>query len=175
MAGAQKKVVVRQLDGGLRWGYLPLEGLRTTHGSPRMLEWMGTDGRLQSMALTAVQWVAYVRDFNLNDTDQPERFERRTYLARPRGDGLWVRLTIRGGTTLEGLAEGGLSLLDVAMEAGGLLLTPPDTRGNLQRLFVPRSAMESMEVLGNISSHRPAAPATSKRPRAEPGQAGLFE
>lgn len=175
MAGAQKKVVVRRLDGGLRWGYLPLEGLRTSSDEPRRLKWMGTDGRLQSMELAAVQWVAYVRDFNLNDAVQPERFERRAFLARPRGDGLWVRLTLRGGVVLEGLADAGLALLDVAMEAGGLLLTPPNTRGNLQRLFVPRSAMESMEVLGSISSRKPAAPATPKRSRAQTEQPGLFE
>jgi hypothetical protein len=175
MAGAQKKVVVRRLDGGLRWGYLPLDGLRTTHKSPRMLEWMGTDGRLQSMELATVQWVAYVRDFNLNDPEQPERFERRTYLARPRGDGLWVRLTLLGGHVLEGLTGGGLPLIDLAMEAGGLLLTPPDTRGNLLRLFVPRSAMESMEVLGWMSTRKAVALETHKQPHVQDEQAELFE
>ena len=32
------------------------------------------------------------------------------------------------------------------------MLTPPDTRSNTQRIYVPRPAIESLEVLGLIGS-----------------------
>jgi len=37
----------------------------------------------------------------------------------------------------------------------GYLITPPDTRGNTQRVFVPRSALQEMNVLAVIG--RPEA------------------
>lgn len=33
----------------------------------------------------------------------------------------------------------------------GFLITPPDTRSNTQRIFVPRTALTEMSVLGVIS------------------------
>jgi hypothetical protein len=39
----------------------------------------------------------------------------------------------------------------------GIFMTPPDTRGNTQRLFVPRSAMEWIEAVGLIQPMAKAA------------------
>jgi hypothetical protein len=64
-----------------------------------------------AVPLSEIKHIAYVRDFNLNDSVNPERLTRRTFLARPRTEGLWVRLSFRGQSTpsnepdqLEGLA-----------------------------------------------------------------------
>ena len=37
-------------------------------------------------------------------------------------------------------------------KAPGLLLTPPDTRSNTQRVYVPRQAIQTLEVLSLIGA-----------------------
>jgi hypothetical protein len=144
MGSAQKKVVVRRFEGGVAWGYLPQEGLR----HEEQVELMGVDGRISSIAINEIKLIAYVRDFNLNDAVDPERLGRRTFLGRPRGDGVWMRAVFRDGDVLEGLADVGVGFLETAMVDGGLFLTPPDGRGNTLRVFVPRAALDSLVVLG---------------------------
>jgi hypothetical protein len=59
---------------------------------------------------------------------------------------LWLRLTLADGDELEGLAANDRTLVD----GSGLLLTPPDTRSNTQRIYVPRKAIQALEVLSLI-------------------------
>jgi len=78
-----------------------------------------------------------------------------------------LRLTLTDGEELEGLAANDRSLVDGA----GLLLTPPDTRSNTQRIYVPRQAIQTLEVvslIGAASRRRTGA----ARPAAE--QPDLF-
>jgi hypothetical protein len=163
MASAQKKVVVRRFEGSPAWGYLAQEGFR----QGETVELMAIDGRSNPIRINEIKWIATVRDFNLDDTREPERLGRKTFRARPRGDGVWLRLRLLDGDTLEGLADLGLGLLDTAIMDGGLFLTPPDARGNTLRLFVPRSALTGMEVLGWVT-----AP-SRKAARAKPIRSGL--
>jgi hypothetical protein len=47
----------------------------------------------------------------------------------------------------------------------GLFLTPPDTRANTQRLYVPRAAITELQLLAVIttpSRRQPSPPATPK-------------
>jgi hypothetical protein len=172
MGSALKKVVVRRFEGGVAWGYLPQEGLRAGDG----VDLMGVDGRSNPIAVNAIKMIAYVRDFNLDDKDEPERMGRRAFPGRPRGDGVWLRLRFLDGDTLEGLADVGLGFLETAMVDGGLFLTPPDTRGNTLRVFVPRAALAGMEVLGWVTAPSKAKKAGKAAGREERGaQPGLFE
>jgi hypothetical protein len=59
---------------------------------------------------------------------------------------VWLRLTLSDGEELEGVASNDRSLVDGA----GLLLTPPDTRSNTQRVFVPRTSIRELTILGVI-------------------------
>jgi hypothetical protein len=133
MASSQKKVIVRRFVGDILPGYLP-------HAS------------IVPLPLADVKQVSYVRDFNLSDLQNPERLARRTFLARPRSEGLWVRLTFRSGEMLEGLAPTDRSLVDSLADDQGLFLTPPDTRSNTQRIYVPRTAMTELQLLAVITS-----------------------
>ncbi len=160
MAAAQKKVVLRAFTGELRWGYLPQGGFLGRDG----VELMGTDGRVTSYPLHEIKTIAYVRDFNLDDSVNPERMGRKAFPARPRGDGLWLKLGFRDGDELEGLTSFDIGFADALLEDQGLFMTPPDARANTQRLFVPRLALRSMEVLGVVS-------APSKRMGAKPAGA----
>ena len=170
MASAQKKVIVRQFEGGLAWGYLPQTHLLDSSGVPLMQ----VDGRMKCLPFNDIKAIAYVRDFNLHDSQDPERLGRRAFATRPRGDGLWLRLTFRDGDTLEGLSSVDLGWLDSLIDDRGLFLTPPDARSNTQRLFVPRVAIVSLEVLGLIMA--PARRAIAKKPAPAPSaeQPGLF-
>ena len=72
-------------------------------------------------------------------------------------------MTLTDGDELEGLAAN-----DVSLVAGaGLLLTPPDTRSNTQRIYVPRQSIQSLEVVSLIG-------AAKKRAQAEE-QPELFQ
>ena len=91
-----------------------------------------------------------------------ERLLHRRFAVRPRTAGLWLRMTLQDGEQLEGLAANDRTLI----EGAGLLLTPPDMRSNTQRMFVPRSAIQSLEVVSLIGANK-------RRPAGE-GQPELF-
>ncbi len=167
MAFAQKKVIVREFTGELTWGYLPAAGFVET----RELVMMEVDGRAKRISMAGVKLVCFVRDFNRDDVTDPERMGRRTFQGRPRGDGLWLKLTLRDGDALEGLANMDLLQIDALVDDGGLFLTPPELKSNVLRVFVPRLAMVEMEVLGMVTapSKRIAA-----RKAADEAQGGLF-
>jgi hypothetical protein len=74
---------------------------------------------------------------------------------------LWVRLRFKDNEVLEGMMPNDLSL----DTAEGFLINPPDLRSNTQRLFVPRSALESLTVLAVIG-------ATRRQRRGVPADAG---
>jgi hypothetical protein len=121
------------------------------------------------MGWEQVKWICYVRDFPAGPGDQadPERLVRKRFSLRPRTAGLWLRLTLSDGDELEGLAANDRSLV----EGAGLLLIPPDTRSNTQRIYVPRQAIQSLEVVSLIGA------AGRKRAAAErqgEGQSELF-
>jgi hypothetical protein len=148
MASAHKKVVVRTFAGGLAWGYLPQGGLLGENG----LDLMGVDGLISRLNINEIKTISYVRDFNLDDTLDPERIGRKSFPARPRGDGLWLKLTFRDDDILEGLTNFDIGFADSLLEDRGIFLTPPDPRANTQRIFVPRVALRSLEVLGFVTA-----------------------
>jgi hypothetical protein len=175
MASSRKKAIVRTQEHTVHAGYLPGSGL-VNHANG-MVELLDTSGRIAPIALKTVRYVAYVRDFNLDDTENPERLTRKTFLARPRTEGLWVRVTFRDGEVLEGLAGLDVALVEDAIADQGVFLIPPDVRSNTQRLFVPRSSMAGMQVLGVITTpSKTVTPPVKKRhadelnlPFPEPG------
>jgi hypothetical protein len=159
MSSAHKKVIARRLTGETVPGYLPLSGF-VQNGMVPLLD---LSGRVIPLALREIKHIAYVRDFNLGDLSNPERLTRRTFLARPRTEGLWLRMTFRTGDLLEGLAPTDVALLDDLIHDAGVFITPPDTRSNTQRLFVPREAIAELQLVAVITSpsRRKPLPAAS--------------
>ena len=156
MSSAHKKVIVRRFTGDTLPGYLPLSAFvrnRAAQPSPQTaIDLLDLHGRVISLAINDVKHISYVRDFNLNDTANPERLTRRTFLARPRTEGLWLRMTFRSGDLLEGLAPTDIGLLDDLIQDAGLQIIPPDTRSNTQRIYVPRTSLTSLQLLAVITS-----------------------
>jgi hypothetical protein len=70
-------------------------------------------------------------------------------------------MTLNDGDELEGIASNDRSLVAGA----GLLLTPPDTRSNTQRIYVPRQAIQSLEVVSLIGTA-----GRKRRPEGVPGE-----
>jgi hypothetical protein len=95
-----------------------------------------------------VKWVCYVRDFPASEQANPERLLHRRFATRPRAPGLWLRMTLSDGDELEGLAANDRTLV----EGAGLLLTPPDTRSNTQRIYLPRQSIQTLEVVSLIGA-----------------------
>jgi hypothetical protein len=81
-------------------------------------------------------------------------------------------MTLTDGEELEGLAANDRSLV----EGAGLLLTPPDTRSNTQRIYVPRQAIETLEVVGQIGAagrkRTEAASRAAEQPELFPQETG---
>ena len=61
-----------------------------------------------------------------------------------------MRLKFKDNEVLEGMMPNDLSLTT----AEGFLINPPDLRSNTQRIFVPRTALESLTVLAVIGATR---------------------
>jgi hypothetical protein len=159
MSSAHKKVIIRRFTGETLPGYLPLNGFLRN----RCIDLLDLSGRVIPLDLNDIKHICYVRDFNLGDSTNPERLTRRTFLAKPRTEGLWLRMTFRGGDLLEGLAPIDISLLDDVLNDSGLQLTPPDVRSNTQRIFVPRNSLTELQLIAVITtpSRRKPLPASS--------------
>ena len=141
---SRKKVIVRKFSRDWQSGYVEPQGF-VRDGR---LELLDLNGKVTEIALQEIKMVCFVRDFLASDPANPERLVRRTFTTRPRSAGIWLRLHFRDGDQLEGMASNDLSLLD----PGGIQLTPPDTRSNTQRIFVPHTALEALQVVAVIGS-----------------------
>jgi hypothetical protein len=170
MASVRKPVIVRKFSRDWCAGYA---GASFGQDAAE-LEILDLTGKVLRIAWEQVKWVCYVRDFpapsQSNDQANPERLLHKRFSIRPRTAGLWLRMTLTDGEELEGLAANDLSLVEDA----GLLLTPPDTRSNTQRIYVPRQAIQSLQVVSLIGvSGRRRADAASRakeQPELFPGE-----
>jgi hypothetical protein len=162
-ASTHKKVVVLLLDHTAVKGYVNPKLL----GQSEAVDVLTQDGEHRPVATEEVKAVYFVREF---DADfEPER---KTFLSRPKLDGLWVRLRFTDEDVIEGIVSN--DLLDLLNS--GVQLTPPDLHGNTLRMFVPRSALAEMKVLGVVGiSRRPARQPVDAPTRAPlPAQTKLF-
>src|SRR4051812_44559064 len=157
MASTHKKVVVRKFDRDSLNGFVASNNFV----SEGKLQILNTAGNVVLIELREVKGVYFVREFG-----DSESLTRKTFTTRPRTEGLWVRLRFRDNEVLEGLMPNDLN----QTMAEGFLVNPPDQRSNTQRIFVPRTALESLTVLAVIGASR-------RRRRGVPedvGQVQLF-
>jgi uncharacterized protein DUF6982 len=159
MGAARKPVIVRKFSREWYAGYAGAAFGQDTGA----LEVLDQGGKVLTIGWETVKWVCYVRDFSTTaDLSNPERLLQKKFAVRPRTAGLWLRMVLNDGDELEGIAANDRSLIT----GSGLLVTPPDTRSNTQRVYVPRQAIQSLEVVSLIG-------AGGRRRRTEP-QPELF-
>jgi hypothetical protein len=160
-ASTHKKVVVLLLNRTSVKGYLNPAAL----GHTGEINLLTLDGEERSIPLEATKSVYFVREFK-----DPFETERKTFLSRPKLDGLWVRLRFRDEDVMEGIvANNLLDLLDT-----GVRLTPPDLHGNVLHMFIPRSALAEMKVLGVVGVARRSPRATRDMRAVLEAQSKLF-
>ena len=152
-ASTHKKVIVTFSDRTTLHGYL--NPLRLPSDPMDLLT---TNGEHRSVPLKEIRAVYFVRDFTPHY--EPER---KAFLSRPKLDGLWVRLTFLDKETLEGVVTNDL----LALMDSGMQITPPDLNGPALRIFVPRSALSEVTVLGvvGMARRKPAAAPTPAQPK----------
>ena len=142
-----KKVVVRRFDRETLTGFVnPFSYLQ-----PQGIELLRQDGSLMLLPYREVRCVCFVKDFD----GEPE--PSRVFLNRPKLEGLWVRMVFPDGEVMDGILPNNLLVWEVA----GITVTPPEPDSNNQKLFVPREALRSVQVLGVVGS-----PLRSKRKKA---------
>lgn len=156
MPSTHKKVIVRKHDRDSISGYVSPANF-VVEGK---LELLNTSGNVVSIDLRDIKAVYFVREFSDSDL-----LLRKTFTTRPRTEGLWIRLKFKDSEVLEGILPNDLT----QNPPEGFLMNPPDLRSNTQRVFVPRSALSSVEVLAVISS------ANRRRKSPDTRQVGLFE
>ena len=159
MAGSTtKKALIYRFDKESLGGYInPVSYLQ-----PAGIELLSANGQIAAIPYTEIRSVAFVRDL-----DSAAEDSRKLFLTRPKMEGLWVRLTFRDGDVMEGVMPNNL----LQVENQGFTVIPPDPYSNQQRLFVPRAALRSVEVLGVVGS-----PLKRRKTKAAPQeQIGLFE
>ncbi len=141
MPSTHKKVVVFKLDRDSVNGFMAPSHF--VHEGK--LEILNTAGNVVGIELSSIKVVYFVREFGELDTSS-----RKTFTTRPRTEGLWVRLRFKDGESIEGMMPNDLA----TNGPEGYLINPPDLRSNVQRMFVPRSALESVTVLAVIGATR---------------------
>ena len=134
-------------------------------GKSESIDLLTLDGEHEAISLREVKAVYFVREFK--DPFEPER---KTFLSRPKLDGLWVRLRFHDEDVMEGIvANNLLDLLDT-----GLQLTPPDLHGNVLHMFIPRPALAELKVLGVVGAARRMPQATRQVGAMLGAQSKLF-
>ncbi len=154
-----KKVLLARFDRE------PVEGF--VHASAgfdgEAIEILSPSGTLVKVPVSETKAVCFVRDFEAGETWR----EHRSFLARPKMPGIWVRLLFRDGDSMEGMLPNNMMLI----EAAGFGIIPPDPTFQNQRIFVPRPALREVQVLGVIGS--PLRRSQPKKPDKE-GQLEMF-
>jgi len=156
MPSTHKKVIVRKMERDTVNGYVAANFIHEGK-----VEVLNVAGNVVAIELRDIKGVYFVREFG-----DSESLTRKTFTSRPRTEGLWVRLRFKDNEVLEGMMPNDLN----QTMAEGFLVNPPDQRSNTQRIFVPRTALESLTVLAVIG-------ATRRRRRGIPedvGQVQLF-
>jgi hypothetical protein len=144
-----KKVVVTRFDRENLTGFVNT----FSYLQPAAIELLTPEGALVLLPYDEVKSVCFVKDF------EAEAETRRIFMTRPKLEGLWVRMLFRDGEILDGILPNNL----LSWEIAGFTVTPPEPDANNQRVFVPRPALKSIQVLGVVGS-----PLRAKRKKAAP-------
>lgn len=154
-ASTHKKVIVELLDKRLVRGYLNPAKLAQVQPE---LDLLSQDGAHEQVLMGKVRAVYFVRDL-----EEDIELERKSFLSRPKLDGLWVKLRFQDGDCLEGVIPNDL----LAFLDNGVQITPPDFNSNTDRIYVPRAALTELTVLGvvGIARRRPSAAGEAGQPR----------
>jgi hypothetical protein len=142
MPSTRKRVLIRKLDRSLLAGFVESDTL----GASQSIELLSPEGQVSTIPQSEVHAVYFVASWE----NAHAEVERRTFAARPRMDGLWLRMRFHDNEVLEGVVPNNL----LELGASGFTIVPPDPTTGLQRVYVPRSSLTDVQVLGVIGAQR---------------------
>lgn len=156
-----KKVYVTLFGHQPVEGYVMLDQYLQRDG----VDMMDKDAAARTIPYSHVKSVRFIRDFGR----EPDSSQRNLFVTRPKLGGLWVRMQFKDGEELEGVIRNDLTVFN----NHGVTMTPPDSKGNTQKVFVPRDALQTFAVMGVIGRpHKVGRP--GKRPTVPSGPGTLF-
>jgi len=157
-ASTTKKAVIRRFDKESLAGYVnPASYLQ-----PGGIELLSAQGEISTVPYDEIKTISFVREFEAG-----AETGRRVFQTRPKMAGLWVSFQFRDGDVMEGILPNNL----LQLEHYGFTVIPPDSFGNSPRVFIPKVALRSVEVLGVVGS-----PLQRRKPKPVPKeQIGLFD
>jgi hypothetical protein len=152
-----KKAVIRRFQRENLAGYVnPLSYLQ-----PTGVELLTAEGQIVNVPYAEIKSLSFVREFNA-----AAEAEHPVFLNRPKMEGLWMRFTFQDGEVMEGVMPNNL----LPVEPFGFSVIPPHPYSAQQRVFLPRAALRSVEVLGVVGS-----PLKRRKEKVVPEtQIGLF-
>lgn len=141
MAGSTSKKIV-----AVRFDREPVQGFVSpqTYLQDAGVEILTAAGSVVTLPYSELKAVCFVWDFE----SLPVWKQNRTFQSRPKTAGLWLRIAFRDGDVLEGIAPNNLALI----EHYGWTVTPADAGLQNQRIFVPRTAVTEVSVMGVVGS-----------------------
>jgi uncharacterized protein DUF6982 len=152
-----KKVIVRKADQEVLRGYVNPQSFQKADG----IEVLSIAGQVVSLAYKEIKAVYFVRDFD-GDRDHTER---KVFTSRPKLEGLWLRMKFKDNEVLDGILPNNLLLVTDK----GFIVIPPDPFANNQRIYVPKTSLVELTVLGVIGNPlkkaKPAKPAAQDQIR----------
>jgi hypothetical protein len=137
--GSAKKAMVYRFERELLGGFVD----SASPFNSTQVQFLNREGVVQNIPIEQVKLICFVRDW----IDGPA-WSRNQYTVRPRQQGLWIRIRFRDGELLEATMPNSVAALDPV----ALTISPPETAGGVQRVLIPRQAIESFEILGVVGS-----------------------
>ena len=135
-----KKVLISRFDREALSGFVNPQSYLSADG----LELLSQEGSVSTVPYVEIKLVCFVRDFQQGEP----RKELRLFTTRPKMEGLWIRMRFRDGDMMDGMLANNLLQLDQY----GFSVVPPDPGFQNQRVFVPKTALTAIEVLGVVGS-----------------------
>ncbi len=151
---------MRRFGQALLEGYVYPQGFLRSDG----IEILARSAEALLIPYDQVRAVYFVREFG----EDPEQNQRKVFSSRPKLGGLWVRMRFVDGEELEGVIPNDLRNIG----QHGVTLTPPDSKGHTQRVFVPSRALDDFVVMGVIG--RPLARRRLPKKAPSENQLDLF-
>ena len=135
--GEKKKVILRKLDGKIIKGYL--EGIPDWVGA-EFLKILSLSDEIILVKKSEIKALFFVRRFGGNK----EHAEVRFFDTHPKIDGLWIRITFKDDEVLEGIVSNSFDFF----VQDGFYIKPPDPNTNNRLVYILKSALKDMTILG---------------------------